>query len=79
MEKYLINPNQRIAKINKDTTMTLEPHLRIFDAFKSIDDTEMKHKFHFTSNGEAFDAAVSALKNLLVNAGYKEVEGGFTK
>jgi sugar phosphate isomerase/epimerase len=68
-----------IAKIDKDTTMTLEPHLRIFDAFKSIDDTEMKHKFHFTSNGEAFDAAVSALKNLLVNAGYKEVEGGFTK
>ena len=71
--------DELIAKITGDTTMTLEPHLRIFDAFKSIDDTEMKHKFHFTSNGEAFDAAVSALKKLLTQAGYQEVEGGFTK
>lgn len=71
--------DELIARIDGDTTMTLEPHLRIFDAFKSIDDTEMKHKFHFTSNGEAFDAAVAALKKLLVAAGYHEVEGGFTK
>jgi sugar phosphate isomerase/epimerase len=71
--------DELIAKLNRGTTMTLEPHLHIFDAFKSIDDTQMKHKFHFTSNGEAFDAAVSALKKLLTEAGYHEVEGGFTK
>ena len=39
----------------------------------------MKHKFHFTDNNEAFDAAVNALKALLVNAGYTEVERSFVK
>jgi sugar phosphate isomerase/epimerase len=68
-----------LARITDDKVLTLEPHLAIFDAYKSIDNTEMKHKFTYANANEAFDAAVSALKNLLVNAGYKEVEGGFTK
>jgi sugar phosphate isomerase/epimerase len=71
--------DELIARIDKDTVMTLEPHLAIFDAYKSIDDTEMKHKFHFASNDEAFDAAVTALKALLVKAGYTETEEGFVK
>ena len=70
---------QLIARIDKDMVMTLEPHLAVFDAYKSIDDTEMKHKFHFSSNDEAFDAAVSALKKLLANAGYQETAEGFVK
>jgi len=71
--------DELIARIDKDVVMTLEPHLAIFDAYKSIDDTEMKHKFHFESNDEAFDAAVSALKALLVKAGYTETTEGFVK
>ena len=62
-----------------DTVLTLEPHLAVFDAYASIDNSEMKHKFHFTSNNEAFDCAVKAIKEILVKAGYKEVTGGFEK
>ena len=54
-------------------------HLAVFDAYASIDNSEMKHKFHFTSNNEAFDCAVKAIKEILVKAGYKEVTGGFEK
>lgn len=68
-----------IKMINKDVTLTLEPHLAVFDAFKSIDNTEMKHKFKFASNGEAFDRAVDALKDIIVKNGYTSVNGGFVK
>ena len=67
------------TKIVGDKVLTLEPHLAVFDAYASIDNSEMKHKFHFTSNNEAFDAAVNALKAILVRVGYKEVDGGFEK
>lgn len=68
-----------IKMVNKDVTLTLEPHLAVFDAFKSIDNTEMKHKFKFASNGEAFDRAVDALKDIIVKNGYTAVNGGFVK
>ena len=66
-----------LKMINDDKTLTLEPHLTVFDAYKAIDNTEMKHKFTYTSANEAFDAAVSALKALLIQAGYKEENGVF--
>ncbi len=65
--------------IKDDKVLTLEPHLAIFPGYSAIDNTEMKNKFHFTSNIEAFDAAVSALKKLLTQAGYKEVGTAFVK
>ena len=68
-----------VSKMQGDKVLTLEPHLAIFDAYASIDGSEMKHKFHFTNNNEAFDAAVKAIKDILVKAGYKEVAGGFEK
>ena len=68
-----------IADITTDKVLTVEPHLKIFEGYGQIDDTAMKHKFHFTDNNEAFDAAVNALKALLVGAGYKEVERSFVK
>jgi sugar phosphate isomerase/epimerase len=66
-----------LKMIKDDKTLTLEPHLTVFDAYKAIDNTEMKHKFTYTSANEAFDAAVSALKALLIQAGYKEENGVF--
>ena len=68
-----------IELIDEDKTLTLEPHLAVFDSFKSVDNTEMKHKFIYKNSNEAFDAAVTALKNLLKKAGYKEENGGFVK
>jgi len=62
-----------------DKVLTIEPHLKVFEGFSDIDDTQMKNKFHFTSNEEAFDAAVNAIKKVLCEAGYKENNGGFTK
>ena len=68
-----------VSKMKGDKVLTLEPHLAVFDAYASIDGSEMKHKFHFTNNNEAFDAAVKAIKDILVKAGYQEVVGGFEK
>ena len=68
-----------IELIDEDKTLTLEPHLAVFDSFKSIDNTEMKHKFVYKNSNGAFDAAVTALKTLLKKAGYKEENGGFVK
>ncbi len=61
-----------IELIDKDTVLTLEPHLAIFAGYADIDGTEMNNKFKFSSNQEAFDTAVKSLKELLEKAGYKE-------
>ena len=65
--------------IDSDKVFTIEPHLALFDAYKSIDSAEMKHKYVYASSNEAFDAACSAIKELLKKAGYKEVDGEFVK
>lgn len=63
---------------NIDTVFTIEPHLKVFDAFSSIDTGEMKNKFVFKSNREAFDFAVESIKKVLLSTGYREIDGGFT-
>lgn len=68
-----------IDKIEGDKVLTLEPHLALFDAYRSIDGAEMKHKFTFANGGEAFDAAARALKTLLEKAGYREEKGEYVK
>lgn len=68
-----------VSRISEDKTLTLEPHLTVFEGYSSIDKTEMKHEYSFESAGEAFDAAVKALKQILVGAGYKEVGSEFVK
>ena len=73
------NIDKLVADIKDDKVLTLEPHLAIFDSYKSIDDTEMKNKYVFASNEEAFDCAVNSLKKILVKNGYKEIKGAFVK
>lgn len=68
-----------IRRLDKDTIFTVEPHLKIFDGYAEIDGEEMKHRFHFTSSGEAFDMACDAIKKLILANGYKETDGGFEK
>jgi len=65
--------------IEGDTVLTLEPHLAIFDGYGAIDDRKMKNKFVFSSNAEAFDTAVKALKAILCECGYREAHGAFVK
>lgn len=73
------NVKKLLDMISDDKVLTLEPHLALFDAYKTIDNTEMKHQYVYASPNEAFDAAVNALKKLLNEVGYKEVDGAFIK
>ena len=50
--------------------LTLEPHLFLFDAYKLIDNHELKGKYTFENNSESFDFAANALKALLTANGY---------
>ena len=68
-----------INDIKGDRVLTLEPHLKVFNAFSKIDDTELKNKYVFGSNEQAFDFAVNSLKKLLTENGYKEEKGVFAK
>ena len=58
-------------KIDGTVFLTLEPHLHVFDAYKDIDEHELKGKYTFKNNREAFDFAVNALKKLLRERGYE--------
>ena len=68
-----------IEMIDRDTVLTVEPHLAIFKGYAEIDGEVMKNKFQFKSNGEAFDAAIRAIKECLSAAGYVEEQGAFVK
>lgn len=68
-----------IRRLDKDTIFTIEPHLKVFDGYGEIDGEIMKHRFQFTNGDEAFDAAVDAIKKLILENGYKEIEGGFER
>ena len=57
--------------IDADITLTVEPHLAVFSGYSDIDRHEMKNKYTFKSQGEAFDTAVGALKRLLYKCGYR--------
>ena len=63
----------------RDVVLSVEPHLAVFKGYSDIDGTEMKNKFHFSSNEEAFDAAVNGIKSILKSAGYQETASGFVK
>lgn len=71
--------SELIARIDSDKVLTLEPHLKVFKGFAEIDGTEMKNKFCFDTNDEAFDAAAQALIALIEAQGYKKIDGGYVK
>ena len=65
---------------DKPIYLTLEPHLFLFDAYKAIDKHELKMNYTFKNNSESFDFAANALKNLLIENGYrKDADGAWKK
>lgn len=67
----------KISEINdNDVFLSLEPHLFTFTGYASLDNRELKHKFSYSDSNQSFDAAVTALKNILIDLGYKEGENG---
>ncbi len=61
----------------RNTILTVEPHLKLFGAYKQIDGTEMNIRYHFDTNDQAFDAAVGALRSCFTQVGYREENGAF--
>ena len=70
-----------VDMLDGSKVLTLEPHLAVFEGYSSIDNSEMKNKFCYSSNVEAFDAAVNALKQIIIGCGYVVAANGlrFTK
>ena len=64
---------------DEDRVLSLEPHLKTFTGYSEIDPTEMKNKYYFETNDEAFDTACEALKTVLQEQGYREYEGVWKK
>lgn len=64
---------------DKTVYLTLEPHLHLFDAYKDIDDHELKGKHVFKSGREAFDFAVKSLSTLMEKHGYRKDKNGIWK
>lgn len=59
---------------NSDTFLTLEPHLKVFDGLKDLEEEggtadKLKDDFTYKTNREAFDVAANALKECLEKAG----------
>jgi sugar phosphate isomerase/epimerase len=69
---------EMLKMVDRDLVLTIEPHLAVFEGYANIDNTEMTHKFVFSSNKEAFNFAVKSIKELLVEAGYSEENNAFT-
>lgn len=64
------------AHTNAPVMLTVEPHLRLFDAFASIDAHTLKGRHAFKSNRESFAYAVGALESILTKNGYHKGENG---
>ena len=71
--------SELLGGIDRDTTLTVEPHLAVFAGYAEIDGRELKNRFHFKNNDEAFDCAVNSLKDTLTKSGYYYSDGGYIK
>lgn len=67
------------AHTDDTVILTLEPHLHQFDAYKNIDDHELRGKYTFNTKREAFDFAVNTLKQLLIDHGFRKDENNVWK
>ncbi len=70
------NLGEALDKINASTDLavypTVEPHLKLFSAYASIDERELRSKYVFETTTDLFDCAVNSLKNVLRAGGYRE-------
>ena len=66
---------KRFNEVKKDDTfLTLEPHLKVFDGLKDLEEEggtadKLKDDFTYETNREAFDVADNALKSCIEKAG----------
>ena len=65
-----------LSLIRKDTFLSIEPHLKVFDGYAAIDSRNLKSDGEYPTAEQAFTAAADALKNILKNLGFEEKERG---
>jgi hypothetical protein len=67
---------EALNKINEATDraifLTVEPHLKTFSAYASIDERTLRGKYVFETTNDSFDCAVNSLKKVLTSEGYTE-------
>ncbi|HOV69861.1 MAG TPA: hypothetical protein PLZ84_06010, partial [Clostridia bacterium] len=61
----------RFYRAPRNRFLTVEPHLTVFKGFENLRDSAHKNKFTYSSEDEAFDAAVAALKEVLEKRGFR--------
>jgi len=66
----------KLATREGEITLSIEPHLAVFDGLNALQSEALTHKYTYPSKRAAFDAAADALKALLSAAGYGEDKGG---
>ena len=66
---------RRVDALTDETLyLTVEPHLHIFQAYQRIDSKKLKTGIEFDNSDDAFDCAVSHLKETLTKLGFHEEE-----
>lgn len=53
-------------------TLTLEPHLKLFDGFAAIDKHTLAGRYTFANATESFDFAVKSLEKVLTSIGFRK-------
>ena len=67
------------AATDRTLFLTVEPHLHIFQAYQKIDSHRLKTGISFDNSDDAFDCAVTAVKQLLTKIGFHEGENRIWK
>ena len=74
------NISKIIGDIDLETVvLTLEPHLKIFSGYDNFDRSKLKNIYEYPTARAAFTAAADALRGLLIENGFSEGSGVWTK
>lgn len=65
--------------ITGDTTLTLEPHLAVFEGYSILERMQRKMKYAYKTSRDAFAAAAEALREALLKCSFKEGDGIWVK
>ena len=68
-----------LKEIKVDTTLTIEPHLKVFAGYAETSDVKLNAAHVYETNADAFAAAVNGIKDCLAKAGYKDAGDCFVK
>lgn len=68
-----------IGSLDRDCTLTVEPHLAVFTGYSEMDKTPMANVYSYPSRRAAFSAAVAALRTLLEKHSFRADGGAWIK